>query len=259
MDGGRVLRAVLATRLDYVTATQIAAGVGQMIAVVFAVVGIMSHSLLLRFVALFVFLAAGQESSMHRCGPPSRGSPSRAPWCAISTLRADDPLTLAVELLLAGDQQEFPVLGRLGGHAHRDPHAPRPDRLSRRVTGPPSGRGHAPGLRHGASPGVPLRTSSCASTGADARRSWSVSDGRVVGMVTLENVGGARDGPRRDGKAARGCGQDLAPASSSAKGSAPTTCEEILAGWEANPAVEGPARHRPVRPHRAAQAAAVQV
>ena len=116
MDGGRVLRAVLATRLDYVRATQIAAGVGQVIAVLFAVYGIQAHSLTLPLVALFVFLAAGQESSMAQMRTAFAGVPvARAMIRDFRTLRADEPLARAVELLLAGDQQEFPVLSAVPG------------------------------------------------------------------------------------------------------------------------------------------------
>ncbi len=69
MDGGRVLRAGLATKISYKNATRIAAYVGQGMAVLFAVVAIFpipfftTFNPILLFVALFVFTAARQEAA----------------------------------------------------------------------------------------------------------------------------------------------------------------------------------------------------
>jgi len=112
MDGGRVLRALLATRLDYVRATQIAAGFGQGIAVLFAFVGLQAQAPFLFLIALFVFLAAGQESSMAQMRTAFAGVPvSGAMITDFRTLRSDEPLERAMKLLLDGHQQDFPVVG----------------------------------------------------------------------------------------------------------------------------------------------------
>lgn len=62
MDGGRVLRAVLALRFDRLRATKIAAGAGQALAVGFAVWGVTSGNPLLVLIAVFVFMAASAEA-----------------------------------------------------------------------------------------------------------------------------------------------------------------------------------------------------
>jgi Zn-dependent protease len=65
MDGGRVLRAFLAMRLPYATATTIAARAGQVIAVILGLVGLLTGGMLF-LVAVFVFLAAQAELTIVR-------------------------------------------------------------------------------------------------------------------------------------------------------------------------------------------------
>jgi Zn-dependent protease len=110
MDGGRVLRAALATRLDYVRATRIAATVGQGIAFLFGLIGLFGYPMLL-FVALFVFIGAGQEAAAVQMRSAFDGVPvSRAMVRDFRVLRESDPLSQAVDYLLVGSQQDFPVL-----------------------------------------------------------------------------------------------------------------------------------------------------
>ncbi len=110
MDGGRVLRALLAMRFEYTHATSIAAGLGQAIAFFFGFVGLFTNPFLI-FIALFVWIGAAQESSMAQMRSSLGGIPvSRAMLTEFHSIAPDDPLRHAVELVLAGSQQDFPVV-----------------------------------------------------------------------------------------------------------------------------------------------------
>lgn len=65
MDGGRVLRALLATRLAYIKATKVSANLGQGIALLFGVIGLFYNPILL-LIAFFVWMGAAQETRMVR-------------------------------------------------------------------------------------------------------------------------------------------------------------------------------------------------
>lgn len=122
MDGGRVLRALLALRLEYTQATQIAAYIGQGFALLFGLVGLLSNPFML-FVALFVWIGAAQESSMVLMRTSIGGIPvTRAMQTEFHILSPSDTLGRAVELILAGAQEDFPVTenGQVVGILDRD-------------------------------------------------------------------------------------------------------------------------------------------
>ena len=62
LDGGRMLRAVLAMFTDYARATRIAATIGQAAAVLLGILGVMSGNFILAIIAVFIFFGAGMES-----------------------------------------------------------------------------------------------------------------------------------------------------------------------------------------------------
>ncbi|MFT3892862.1 MAG: site-2 protease family protein [Anaerolineales bacterium] len=123
MDGGRVLRALLALRMDYVRATQIAASIGQGMAFLLGFIGLFSNPFLL-FIAFFVWIGASQEASMVQVKNSVSGIPvTRAMLTDFKTLSPRDNLSQVVALILAGSQHDFPVVdanGKVAGILDRD-------------------------------------------------------------------------------------------------------------------------------------------
>jgi Zn-dependent protease len=122
MDGGRVLRALLAMRLDYVRATQIAANIGQGLAFLLGLFGLFNNPFLL-FIAFFVWIGASQEASMVQMRNSISGIPvTHAMQTRFDTLSPSDRLDRVVNLILAGSQQDFPVVedGQFVGVLTRD-------------------------------------------------------------------------------------------------------------------------------------------
>ena len=110
MDGGRVLRALLAIRLGHVRATEIAAMIGQAFAFLLGFVGLFWNPLLI-FIAIFVYLAAASEAQLVAVRAMARDVPvSAAMMTEFATLTPDEHIDAAVETLLRTSQSEFPVI-----------------------------------------------------------------------------------------------------------------------------------------------------
>jgi Zn-dependent protease len=111
MDGGRMLRAALAMRWDYLRATQVAATVGQGMAFLFGLIGLMLGAPMLLFIAFFVWIGAAQESSLAQMKAALGGIPVRRLMITdFRALHPDDTLQRAIELTLATTQRDFPVV-----------------------------------------------------------------------------------------------------------------------------------------------------
>ncbi|HYE96172.1 MAG TPA: site-2 protease family protein [Rubricoccaceae bacterium] len=190
MDGGRVLRALLAFRLDYARATQIAAAVGQAMAIGFGILAILPPmNPFLLFVALFVYLGAQQEAHATLMRTVVRGVPVRqAMVTRYTALGPGSTLGEAVEHLLAGGEEDFPVLGvdgQMAGVLTRkrlfQALAER-DRATR-VYDVMEKAGPA------VEAGSPLDAALEAMREAEAPMLPVVQGGRLVGVLTLANVG----------------------------------------------------------------------
>jgi stage IV sporulation protein FB len=110
MDGGRVLRALLATRMGHTRATETAAAVGQFVAFLLGFAGLFWNPLLI-FIAVFVYLAASSESHMVALRAMAHGVPvTNAMMTQIARLTPQAHVDEAVQTLLRTSQSEFPVV-----------------------------------------------------------------------------------------------------------------------------------------------------
>jgi Zn-dependent protease/CBS domain-containing protein len=110
MDGGRVLRALLATRMGHTRATETAAAVGQFVAFLLGFAGLFWNPLLI-FIAVFVYLAASSEAHMVALRAMAHGVPvTNAMMTQIASLTPQAHVDEAVQTLLRTSQSEFPVV-----------------------------------------------------------------------------------------------------------------------------------------------------
>lgn len=111
MDGGRVLRSLLARKMNHARATKIAAQVGQGLALLMGLWGFISGSWTLVIIAIFVWMGAGQESQGAQVKHTLGGTTvSQVMTRSPQVLRVNDSLSKAVELTLSTSQADFPVL-----------------------------------------------------------------------------------------------------------------------------------------------------
>jgi Zn-dependent protease/CBS domain-containing protein len=110
MDGGRVLRALLATRMGHTHATEVAAAVGQAAAFALGFIGLLWSPLLI-FIAIFVYLAAASEAHLAAMRAMSHGVPvTYAMMTQFAKLTPQAHVDEAVQTLLRTSQSEFPVV-----------------------------------------------------------------------------------------------------------------------------------------------------
>jgi Zn-dependent protease/CBS domain-containing protein len=189
MDGGRVLRALLATRMPRVKATHIAASVGQAIAILFAIVGLMIPGMfMLLFIAMFVYLGAQGEAQAAQIREVFRGARVRdAMVRRFLTLSPSDPLQLATQQMAAGHQKDFPVADGqqvAGILLHRDVvQALAEGRANARVADVLCNRCPTVGVND------PLDRAVDQMQAAGCSALLVAQDGELVGMLTSEHLG----------------------------------------------------------------------
>ncbi len=122
MDGGRILRALLSLKLERTRATQIAANLGQFIAILFVLLGLF-YNIWLVFIGIFIYLGAGAEASQEYVQRDlSRYRVANLVMSKYTLLAAHDALSAALKALLDSQEREFLVTenGVIAGVLTRD-------------------------------------------------------------------------------------------------------------------------------------------
>ena len=111
MDGGRILRSLLARYRPEAQATQLAARIGTGMAVLMGLYALITFNIFLLFIAFFVYLGASQERAMSIGRSATQGVPARAAMVTeFKTLPHGATLRDAANALLATAQQDFPIM-----------------------------------------------------------------------------------------------------------------------------------------------------
>ena len=188
MDGGRVLRSILAARLGLARATRIAASIGQMIAFAIGFVAISQNAILLVLIAFFIFVGASGEAAAVETRLAGRGLVVRDMMVTdFRTLPVYATLADAAQLLLAGEQREFPVVDNLG---HVEGILTRDD-LVRGLSASGPGALARDAMRGGVTPvepGLPFERALDRLRESRLPALPVVDAGRLVGLLTMDNV-----------------------------------------------------------------------
>ena len=189
MDGGRVLRALLAIRMGNARATELAASIGQGFAVVFGILGIFYNPMLI-IIAVFIFLAASGEAAHAQLRAVARGAlVSDAMVTQFQSLGTGATVNDAVDALIHTTQTEFPIVDG-GGHLRGV--LTRNDMIKAlKASGPDT---PVLDVMETDIPTVPARSSLERALKAFTEKGKSVVgatdvQGRLVGLVTRENLG----------------------------------------------------------------------
>lgn len=186
MDGGRVLRALLAMRVDYPRATRWAAAVGQAMALLFLLLGLFSSPILV-LIALFIWLGAAQEAGVVQLRAAVSGvAVAEAMRIDVSTLSPDDAIETARELTVRHAQHDLPVVsgGTIVGVLTRE------DLLSALATRPKALVADVMHQRfETAEDTESLDVALARLEGNDCHVLPVVHAGRLVGLISMEGLG----------------------------------------------------------------------
>lgn len=115
MDGGRILRALLAFALPRTKATGIATRMGQLLAIGLGMAAILAGNILLAAISVFIFVSASSEARIGRIRDAIGGLPvAQVMVTGHALFYETDPISRALDEILHSDSDEFPVISSSG-------------------------------------------------------------------------------------------------------------------------------------------------
>ncbi|MHB9112302.1 MAG: site-2 protease family protein [Thermoleophilia bacterium] len=111
LDGGRVLRSILAQYMPYMKATRVAVTTGQVFAFILGIAGVMTGAWIWLIIAIFIYFGAEQEGAGTEVKTVlSKLTAGQAVEANAKALSPDQPLSDVVAIVLHSFQEDFPVL-----------------------------------------------------------------------------------------------------------------------------------------------------
>jgi CBS domain-containing protein len=111
MDGGRVLRAYLAERMNFIRATKLAASIGKQLAIVMAIIGILIVNPFLIFIAIFVYVGADQEYNVSMTNTLLEGIRVKDIMSSeVKTVNPSDSVDSVLKLMFQHKHMGYPVI-----------------------------------------------------------------------------------------------------------------------------------------------------
>ncbi|MFW5988440.1 MAG: site-2 protease family protein, partial [bacterium] len=110
-DGGRILRAIIATKTSFLKATKIASTVGKAFAFLFGIFGILTLNILLVIIAFFLYMGASQEYQYsHIKNTLSDLKVSDLMSNDVDTVTKDTPISELLDKMMKKRHSGYPVI-----------------------------------------------------------------------------------------------------------------------------------------------------
>lgn len=115
MDGGRILRSLLAVKIGKLKATKIASSVGRVLAILFVIYGVFDQQLILSIIGLYIFMMAGMEYNQTKISElVAHTKVGQIMRTSFTRLHLSDTYTTVLDKYYREGEQNFLVFDSMG-------------------------------------------------------------------------------------------------------------------------------------------------